>query len=317
MTFSDLKKMTPAAAMDLLSNNLQEISDTFYPMLIKGETPDIDQVLDWLSMSSLAATYALSVLQSELDKTGGTELLRPLAHAAIQLYQDAVWMEGPCYGILNDLFPSAYKLAKSTIGSDNEYECEEDVPSELTDSEQEALDALSRQVEQAGLLNEGEELYISVMDMTTDVDLPDGQRLLHYDDKVAACLDVVKKRLVNAGHMGDTMFLVLSAGPSESEANCEGCDGCNGEACVGWNECDGCSGHCADDDAFEMVDLTDLEPPIAKVAKSLMDVLNEAGLLGDDKEASIGYMDTGSAEEDGPAIATFFGRDGKALMILA
>lgn len=290
MTFSDLKKMTPTAAMELLGSSLQEASNALYPMLIKGTTIDIDQVMDWMALSNLAQAYALSVLQDELDKVGGTAQLRPLANAAIQLYQDAAGMEGPCYSVLDNQYPEAYELTEDMYGRDDD-------DSDLTDGEGEALDDLLREVREAGLLEDFEDLHITAMDADDEPDLPDDQRMICYDDKVAVYLSAVKKALVAAGHMNEDMVLVLSAGPGSAE------------------------GYCDEDDAdeFEAVDLNELEAGDAMVVKALIGVLEASGCLREGQHVSIGYCD-GDADEDEPdavAMAAFQTRGGKTLVVFS
>ena len=107
MTYNDLKKLNLNAAMELLTDKMKEARDTLHPMLICGEMPEMDKLLEWMNLASLSKAFALSVLQEEVEATGDTGRLRPAGHAAIQLYQDAEWLEGPSRGCIEGMFQGA------------------------------------------------------------------------------------------------------------------------------------------------------------------------------------------------------------------
>lgn len=69
MTYNDLKKLNSNAAMELLTDKMKEARDTLHPMLICGEMPEMDKLLEWMNLASLSKAFALSVLQEEVEAT--------------------------------------------------------------------------------------------------------------------------------------------------------------------------------------------------------------------------------------------------------
>lgn len=247
MTFSDWKSMDTTAAMELLSAKLRKASDTLHPKLLQGEVPDVDTLLEWASLAALSKAFALSVLQAEVEETGGTGRLRPTGHAALQLYEDADWLQAPAYGCIDGTFPAASDLV------DSFFKEVDGLPQEAED----AMDELLEVVQEDGLLDIGEALHIFVSE-AGDVELGEGCRPLARTDKVALYAEVAKDALVRAGMMGDGDVLVLATGPSDED------------------ERDGCP-----------IELTGLSEEEARLVAEVAGPLFEAGLLGGTGELAI------------------------------
>ena len=297
MTYNDLKKLNSNAAMELLTDKMKEARDTLHPMLICGEMPEMDKLLEWMNLASLSKAFALSVLQEEVEATGDTGRLRPAGHAAIQLYQDAEWLEGPSRGCIEGMFQGASDVIDCLFDDEED---EPDYPEEMNA----ALSDLQKAVEEANLLEEGEMLCVAAIDSGSEPEIFEGQRLISYDDKIAVYMEAAKKAMIAAGAIAEDMELVLIAGlMSDADDDC----------------CCGCI-----DEVLTMVNLENLAGDDAKAAYAMADILEQAGCLTDGRDLVVGYLEDAEEEddeepdEDAPeAVLSLTWRDGRTLVVMA
>ena len=205
MTFSDLKKLNSNSAMELLTDKMDAVRKVLNPMLICGDTPEMETLLDWLHLSELSKAFALSVLQDEINATGNTGRLRPAGHAALQMYQDAEWISEP----VRDLIDEIYSGAKSLVDCMFNDKDPNNQPDDDCSGVEDAIENLQSAVEDSGLLEEGEGLYIAAVENGVAIELAAGQRLITYGNDIVAYMDEAKAALLGAGAIESDMELIL------------------------------------------------------------------------------------------------------------
>ena len=302
MTFSDLKKLNPNAAMELLTDKMDAVRKVLNPMLICGDTPEMETLLDWLNLSELSKAFALSILQDEVNATGSTGRLRPAGHAALQMYQDAEWISGPVHDIIDEMYSGAKSLVDCMFNDGDP----NDQPDKECPDVDEAVETLQSAVEDSGLLEEGEGLYIAAVEDGTDIELAAGQRLITYGDDIAVYMEEAKAALVEAGAIEPDMELILIG-----DANAADDDDCY-----------------TMDDILSIADPEDMNEDDACLVSSIMDILEKSGYVKPDHPPVVGYLQHGDsdncdcedddADEDEPsAVIYLMKQDGEVFVIMS
>lgn len=285
MTYSELRQMDTMVALALLARKLEENSECITPIAAMTDDQEMDKALERLTLVNLAEAFGLTVLQSELERTGRDEQLSELAEAAVEVVNAAYDLSDDIGELEGDLFTEAMELVdgddESDFDDDEEYV-------EMTDAEVEAMQAVGKALAECGLLTPGEQLYIVHGDPIGDGDLEAGQRLIAYDAPVGELVTVLRDAMAEAGHIGEGQEIYLVAGAVEDEPG------------------------------GRIVSLEDLEGEDAELAKALIGHLKTIGEIEDASDCMIGVgVDGFSGMEDSSAIAVVRNRDGKYIMVVA
>lgn len=70
MTYSELRQMDTMVALALLARKLEENSECITPIAAMTDDQEMDKALERLTLVNLAEAFGLTVLQSELERTG-------------------------------------------------------------------------------------------------------------------------------------------------------------------------------------------------------------------------------------------------------
>lgn len=305
MTYSELRQMDTMVALALLARKLEENSECITPIAAMTDDQEMDKALERLTLVNLAEAFGLTVLQSELERTGRDEQLSELAEAAVEVVNAAYDLSDDIGELEGDLFTEAMELVdgddESDFDDDEDFDDEdfydgfedEDFDDdgeyvEMTDAEVEAMQAVGKALAECGLLTPGEQLYIVHGDPIGDGDLEAGQRLIAYDAPVGELVTVLRDAMAEAGHIGEGQEIYLVAGAVEDEPG------------------------------GRIVSLEDLEGEDAELAKALIGHLKTIGEIEDASDCMIGVgVDGFSGMEDSSAIAVVRNRDGKYIMVVA
>ena len=104
---------------------------------------------------------------------------------------------------------------------DGDDEEDDDGILQALDAVQAGLDSLAEEIHEAGLLEEGENLQLTILSPGEDLEIDEGQRLICYDEKVGDRVETLKDILVEAGLIKGDCEIALLAGPG---CGCEDCD---------------------------------------------------------------------------------------------
>lgn len=149
---------------------------------------------------------------------------------------------------------------------------------------QNAMYDLTRAIREAGLLEEGEDLCISVVDAGTEPDIEEGQRLICYDAEIGEHVEILKEVLVEAGLVKEDQEIVLLAG-------------------TGFDN----EGEDEDGPGIELVDMADLEDGEAEAVKNMADLLVAAGMMHPDQDICIAKV--GVPADGRPYASLYIGDD--------
>lgn len=154
------------------------------------------------------------------------------------------------------------------------------------DAVQAGLDSLAEEVREAGLMEEGENLQLTILSPGEDLEIDEDQRLICYDDKVGDRVEALKDILVDAGMIEGDCEIALLAGPG---GGCEDCD--------------------EDGPEIELLDMADLEDGEAEAVKAMADLLVAAGMMGPDQDICIAKVGVTPAEDGRPYASLYIGDD--------
>lgn len=148
------------------------------------------------------------------------------------------------------------------------------------------LDSLAEEIHKAGLLEEGENLQLSILNPGEDIEISEGQRLICYDDKVGDRVEALKAILVDAGMIKDNCEIALLAGPRVEVEDYD-----------------------EDDPEIELVDMADLEDGEAEAVKTMADMLVSAGMMNPDHDICIAKVSVPSSRDGRPYASLYIGDD--------
>lgn len=154
------------------------------------------------------------------------------------------------------------------------------------DAVQAGLDSLAEEIHEAGLLEEGENLQLTILSPGEDLEIDEGQRLICYDEKVGDRVEALKDILVEAGLIKGDCEIALLAGPG---CGCEDCD--------------------EDEPEIELLDMADLEDGEAEAVKAMADMLVAAGMMHPDQDICIAKVGVTPAEDGRPYASLYIGDD--------
>ena len=154
------------------------------------------------------------------------------------------------------------------------------------DTMQAGLDSLAEEIHEAGLLEEGENLQLTILSPGEDLEIDEGQRLICYDDKVGDRVEALKDILVEAGLIKGDCEIALLAGPGG-----------------------GCEDRDEDGPEIELLDMADLENGEAEAVKAMADMLVAAGMMGPDQDICIAKVGATPAEGGRPYASLYIGHD--------
>lgn len=154
------------------------------------------------------------------------------------------------------------------------------------DAVQAGLDSLAEEVHEAGLLEEGENLQLTILSPGEDIEVDEGQRLICYDDKVGDRVEILKNILVDAGLIKGDCEIALLVGPG---VGCEDCD--------------------EDAAEIELMDMADLEDKEAEAVKTMADMLVAAGMMDPDQDICIAKVSVPSTKDGRPYASLYIGDD--------
>lgn len=97
MKYSELEKMDHMEALLMLYRKIREVRPTADAMSCLVVDPDMDQEMANVSLAFMAETFAMQVMQEELDETPVDEELGKLYEIAKYVREEAVGLLGSCF----------------------------------------------------------------------------------------------------------------------------------------------------------------------------------------------------------------------------
>ena len=175
-------------------------------------------------------------------------------------------------------------------GLDDEEDEDDSEAEDELDAPQEAMKNLVEAIVEAGLLEKGESLCVSVVDGDAEPEIGEGQRLICYDSKIEFYVDALKATMVGVELMKKDQELVLLAGT--------GFDKDEGEEALD----------------VEILSMAELDDDDAERAKIMSDLLFRAGGLGEDQGIQIIRM--AQASRSGKPFITMSVGNGTVLSVV-
>ena len=156
MKYSELEKMDHMEALLMLYRKIREVRPTADAMSCLVVDPDMDQEMANVSLAFMAETFAMQVMQEELDETPVDEELGKLYEIAKYVREEAVGLLGSCFMLQRQLAPDAHEMLET---EDN---------GRLTDREAVLMEDLCKAVVDAGFMDpEKERLFAAICDEGT------------------------------------------------------------------------------------------------------------------------------------------------------
>lgn len=175
-------------------------------------------------------------------------------------------------------------------GPDNEDDENDSEPKDELGAPQEAMKNLVEAILEAGLLEKGESLCVSVVDGDIEPEIGEGQRLICYDSKIKFYVDALKATMVGVELMKEDQELVLLAGTGfdvdEDEENLD----------------------------VEVLSMAELDDDDAERVKIMSDLLFQTGALGEDQGIQIIRM--AQASRSGKPFITMSVGNGTVLSVV-
>lgn len=189
---------------------IREIRPTADAMSCLAADPDMDQEMANVSLAFMAETFAMQVMQEELDETPVDEELGKLYEIAKYVREEAVGLLGSCFMLQRQLAPDAREMLET---EDN---------GSLTDREVVIMEDLRKAVVDAGFMDpEKERLFAAICDEGKDQLTPVGRRIIDPEDEnsdlVFVHLECLESLMQQYRHIRKDQYLVLSVGSKEDE----------------------------------------------------------------------------------------------------
>lgn len=189
---------------------IREIRPTADAMSCLAADPDMDQEMANVSLAFMAETFAMQVMQEELDETPVDEELGKLYEIAKYVREEAVGLLGSCFMLQRQLVPDAHEMLET---EDN---------GSLTDREVVLMEDLRNAVVDAGFMDpEKEWLFAAICDEGKDQLTPVGRRIIDPEDEnsdlVFVHLECLESLMQQYRHIRKDQYLVLSVGSKEDE----------------------------------------------------------------------------------------------------
>ena len=326
MKYSELEKMDHMEALLMLYRKIREVRPTADAMSCLVVEPDMDQEMANVSLAFMAETFAMQVMQEELDETPVDEELGKLYEIAKYVREEAVGLLGSCFMLQRQLAPDAHEMLET---EDN---------GRLTDREAVLMEDLCKAVVDAGFMDpEKERLFAAICDEGTDRLTPVGRHIIDPEDEgselVFAHLECLESLMQQYKHIGKTQYLVLSVGSKEDEdiegedlplvfersffPDEGGCGSCTGEDCLRIGVGDGC--HWKRDDVLfaenmEPGDMSDAKVMLM-ILRMMDGIVDGRKLFEEGDKLLVGYSkDFAGAGKK--TVINFCGQSGNGITIL-
>lgn len=327
MKFSDLEKMSPRSALEMLKQKMQEVRPVANEMALQVHEADMDLLMENVSLSFMAETFAMKFLQEEIDNTPVENDLSALSKLAKSVREEATWLFGACCMFQRQLFPDAYEVVDEvyveTPFSQQEFNIAEDICKAVADAE--LMDPVK------------ERLFISICQEGKPNQMLEGRRILNPEEdgdafRVFELLDILEDEMWENDNLRKGLYLVLSIGEkgederdfgqrsytaifeqdvmSMLEESCHECGNCDGEECYRLNGIDSC--HWKRDNVLFM---NELEPEDVDDAKAMLCILRSVSRITDGDNLLVGYTDAFHSTGNRTVIS-FCGRSGNMIVIL-
>lgn len=326
MKYSELEKMDDMEALLMLCRKIREVRSAADAMSCLAVEPDMDQAMANVSLAFMADTFAMQVMQDELDETPVDEELGKLYEIAKYVREEAVGLLGSCFMLQRQLAPDAYEMLET---EDN---------GSLTDREVVIMEDLRKAVVDAGFMDpEKEWLFAAICDEGKDQLPPVGRRIIDPEDEnselVFVHLECLESLMQQYRHIRKDQYMVLSVGSKEDgdiededlpvvfEKNFfpeEGvCGSCDGEDCHRIEVGDGC--HWKRDDVLFAENMEPGDMSDAKVMLMILrmkdSIVDGRKLFEEGGKLLVGYTEdlAGGGKK---TVINFCGQSGRGITIL-
>lgn len=326
MKYLELEKMDHMEALLMLYRKIREIRPTADAMSCLAADPDMDQAEENVSLAFVAETFAMQVMQEELDETPVDEELGKLYEVAKTVREEAVGLLGSCFMLQRQLASDAHEMLET---EDN---------GSLTDREVVLMEDLRKAVVDAGFMDpDKERLFAAICDEGKDRLTPVGRRIIDPEDEdselVFAHLECLESLMQQYKHIRKDQYLVLSVGSREDEdiededlplvfersfiPDEGGCGSCTGEDCHRIGVGDGC--HWKRDDVLFAENMEPRDMSDAKVMLMILrmmdGIVDGRKLFEEGDKLLVGYSKD-FAGVSKKTVINFCGQSGRGITIL-